>query len=443
MNNLVLIAQKFQELNIQSYLVGGTVRDELLRVPCDDIDICLVGVTNKSQVMEVLSSLNFILSVAQEVGESFPVWIADIKGIGKVDFALARGEKKTGPTRQDFVCTTQGVTIEEDLLRRDLTINSIAKNVLDGTFVDPYNGIQHLKDRIAHPVSNAFKEDSLRVLRAARFCSRYELTPSKELLELCKGLTPTDISNERVGMEVYKTMKQAIKPSIFFYFLKEVNWLGYYFKEVEDLFDIPQSPIYHPETNAGIHSMLCLDQATDVFTRVTMLLHDVGKSVTTTISESGKIQALGHEEAGVPLARQLMQRIFLLDKKFQDQVCLMVELHMIHSLTISEKIIRRTLRRLMDNGLTYNQLVEVCRCDVSGRDPLPHYTPDIGQTRAQELLDQDLMTPIVTGKLLMSLGLTPGKFMGEFIKKALELQDRGTLTKENWKGVMKGAGFPL
>lgn len=110
MNNLVLIAQKFLELDIQSYYVGGYIRDKLLGIESDDIDICLVGVTDKQQVIEVLSSFSCVISVAQEVGESFPVWIVEIDGLGKVDFALARGEKKIGPSHKDFICTVEGIT---------------------------------------------------------------------------------------------------------------------------------------------------------------------------------------------------------------------------------------------------------------------------------------------------------------------------------------------
>lgn len=442
MDNLKKIAQGFEELGIEAYYVGGFVRDKLLGIVSEDIDICLVGAT-KEQVMTVLGQFSFVFSVAQEVGSSFPVWIADIEGIGKVDFALARGEKKIGPTRQDFLCTIQGVSIVDDLLRRDLTINAIAENVLTGQIVDPFGGVQHLLDKIAHPVSEAFAEDSLRVLRAARFCSRFGLTPSQELVDMCRSLKPTDISNERVGMELYKAMKQAVVPSTFFNFLREVGWLGYFFKELEDLIGVPQSAVHHPEGDAYTHTMLCVDQASDYFTRIVMLCHDLGKAVTTTISDSGKIQAIGHELAGVPLALAMMQRIVLLDSRFHDKVCLMVELHMVHTLGISEKVVRRTLRRLMKKGLTYDQLVEVCRCDVSGRAPLAPFTPNIGQERATHLLEQDLMSPVVTGKVLQSFGMKPGKDIGSFIKKALELQDKGVLNQSNWVSIMKGAGFSL
>lgn len=441
MDNLMKIAQEFHANEIGSFFVGGFVRDELLGMTSEDVDICLVGAT-KDDVMRILSQFDFVLSVAQEVGNSFPVWIADIEGIGKVDFALARGEKKTGPSRQDFECTTDGVSIVDDLLRRDLTINAIAKDVLTGQIVDPFNGAQHLRDGIAHPVSEAFAEDTLRVLRAARFIARFNLTPSQELIDMCKGLEPTDISPERVGMELVKAMKQAVKPSAFFLFLKEVDWLKHFFQELQALVGVQQSAIHHPEGDAFTHTMLCVDQATDMFTRIVMVCHDLGKAVTTVVKDS-KVTAHGHEVAGVPLALAMMQRVVLLDTAFQKRVALMVELHMIHTLTISEKVIRRTLRQLMKVGLTFDQLTEVCRCDVSGRAPLPAFTPNIGQQRAAELLEQGLMTPVVTGKLLVSMGVKPGQFMGNFINKALELQDRGTLNESNWVQVMKGSGFCL
>jgi tRNA nucleotidyltransferase (CCA-adding enzyme) len=237
-------------------------------------------------------------------------------------------------------------------------------------------------------------------------------------------------------------MKQAVTPSIFFDFLRQVNWLGYFFKELEDLIGVQQSAVHHPEGDAYTHTMLCVNQANDYFTRIVMLCHDLGKAVTTTISDSGKISAIGHEAAGVPLALAMMQRIHLLDYKFQNKVCTLVQLHMIHTQQISEKVIRRTLRILTEAGLTYSHLVEVCRCDVSGRT-LPPFTPNIGQERATELLEQGLMTPVVTGKLLLSLGLKPSKELGTIINKALELQDKGTLNSSNWFQVLKGCGFNL
>lgn len=435
------IAKKFQKQQVQSFFVGGCVRDAVLGIDSDDIDICLVGVHDKNVVMQVLNQ--FATHVAEEVGNQFPVWIAEIEGIGKVDFALARTEKKTGESRKEFACQTQDVSIEGDLLRRDLTINAIAQNVLTGELVDPFGGVEHLQQGIAHPVSEAFAEDTLRVLRAARFMARFDLQPSKELVALCQKLKPTDISNERVGMELMKAMKQAKTPSTFFRFLKDVNWLQYHFQELQDLVGVPQDPIHHPEGDAFEHTMQTLDQATDWFTRVVMVCHDLGKATTTALNKKGRWSAIGHEEASVPLTENMLKRIHFADHKTIQKMATLVALHMVHTQTISEKVVRRTLRTLMDAGLKFEQLVEVCRCDVSGRGSKPKFTPEIGQERAKELLVQDLMTPVVTGKVLLSVGMKSGKEMGAAVKKALELQDRGTLNSENWFSVMKNSGLLL
>lgn len=442
MKNIRQIALKFKELNIDCFLVGGCVRDEFLNIPTNDIDICLVGVTSstKNVVMNVLNSFNFVKSVAEEVGKEFPVWIADIEDIGKVDFALARGEKSTGNSHRDFSISIDGVSIEQDLLRRDITINSMAANVLTGMLVDPFNGLEHLLKGIAHPTSEAFSEDPLRVIRAARFIARFNLTPSKELIKICRELTPSSISKERIGTEFTKAMKKAVKPSLFFHFLNEVGWLELLFKEVHDLIGVKQSPVHHPEGDAFTHTMMCVDEANDFFTRVVMLCHDLGK-INTTVINGSKITAHGHEKASVPLTLDMLSRIKFENKKFRDKVATLVESHMIHTQQISEKVIRKTLRKLLSVGLNFSDLVEVCRCDVSGRLPLKGFTPDIGQERAQELIDNNLMEPVVTGAKLLEIGMSPGKSVGVAVKKALELQDRGTLNKDNWFKVLKGTGL--
>lgn len=440
-HHITEISLKFQNHGISSFFVGGFVRDSILGIESDDIDICLVGVDDKKIVMDVLNSFDFVDSVAQEVGEKFPVWIADING-NKIDFALARGEKKIGVSRKDFQCFTKNVSIEDDLLRRDLTINAIAKEILTGKLVDPFGGVSDLKNKIANPVSEAFREDSLRVLRTARFCSRFQLEPSDKMLEICRSLKPTDISSERVGMELIKMLKQSKKPSLFFRFLLEVDWLKHFFIEVENLVGIPQSKIHHPEGDAFEHTMHCMDATNDPFIRMVMLCHDLGKSEKTQISENGKITSIGHEIASVPLAINLMKRIKFMDHKTQKQICVLVELHMIHSLNkISEKVARRTLRKLINSKLDVSQLVEVCRCDVAGRPPLPATTPNISQDRMNQLLESGLMVPVVTGKKLIDMGFKPSAVFKKIIDKGLELQDRGSLNQDNWKHVLKGTGL--
>jgi tRNA nucleotidyltransferase (CCA-adding enzyme) len=429
------LASALAEYGIESYYVGGCVRDEIMKIKTDDIDICLVGVTNPELTENLIATYGG--PVTPLVGQKFPVWIADIDGV-KVDIAMARTETLVGGTRKDFSVETQGVSIEQDLRRRDFTMNAIAKEILTGKIIDPYNGRGDIYDGRLHPTSDAFKEDTLRVYRAARFLARFPFLDASPLLRSeCMSLKPNDISPERVGLEFHKVMEQAAKPSRFFMFLKSIGWLKYHFKELNNLIGIDQSPTHHPEGGAFIHTMLTLDEAKDWFTRVCMVCHDLGKAVCTTIDPiDGKIKSIGHEKEGVLLTRHMLERIHFIDRKTIRQVETMVELHMIRP-DCSEKVIRNTLRRLMEKHLTYEQLVEVCRCDMSGRPPKPKMTPDIGQLRAKELLEQDAMTPIVTGEKLLAIGYTSGKLMGHLIKKALEWQDRGTLTHENWQKMIE------
>lgn len=461
MTNLLKIAEELKySLNIDTYFVGGCVRDELLGLPVEDIDVCFANVKNSLMIYPLLG--RYCKNLTKQVGAAFPVWIGEVDG-KKVDFALARKEKLVGGTRKDFTVETNNVSIQSDLLRRDFTINAIAKNVITGEIIDPYGGVKDLRNNVLDPVSEAFKEDSLRVIRGARFAARFNLTPSEKFYTYAKELGHTDISNERVGMELMKAFKQCPKPSIFFEVLRKAGWLGYHFIELNDLIGVPQSPLHHPEGDAYVHTLHTIDACNegDWFTRAVMLCHDLGKYTCTTINGIDwipgvniedmkrdfpfmdfKIQSIGHEEASQPFALKMLKRIHFTDHDTIRRIGVLVKLHMTR-INISEKVVRRNLRILLENGLHYEQLVEVCRCDVSGRPPLVGYTPDIGQQRAKELIEADHMTPIVTGELLRQHGIIPGPIMGKMVKKALELQDRGTLRKDNWSKVLKQAGFEI
>jgi tRNA nucleotidyltransferase (CCA-adding enzyme) len=482
MEKLKLIAGWLEMRGIDLYYVGGCVRDEIMELPVEDIDICIVGgrtadtvqfylelfLISKQSPFDPPPNTGLIESITSVYGD-FPIWIVEIDGI-KYEFAMARKERKTGQSHQDFITEVRDVTIEEDLLRRDLTINAIAKNVLTGKLVDPYGGIDDIKDKIASPISEAFKEDPLRVIRVARFIARFDLTPTPTLIEMCKELGAHGISNERVGMELMKTLKQAKSPSKFFYFLKEVGWLDYHFREVYDLIGVPQSPKHHPEGDVFTHTMYCIDAVPqgDWFMRVIMLCHDLGKATHTTVDNvpwddkhlhqavkdtvysrlsEFKIASAGHESAGVPLTRSLLQRISFCDHNTIRKIACLVELHMTRSIITAnnyDKIVRRTLRRLMHYDLTYDKLIRVTYFDLSGRPPrvAPTFDDlclDMFLDTADVLVEDGHMIPIVDGEKLLNLGFKEGPIMGKIIKHALELQDRGTLNKDNWLKVLKGS----
>lgn len=444
-NNIINIAKSFNILGIKTYFVGGIVRDNLLNINTHDIDICLVNVVDKKQVIKTLSSFSFVSSITEEVGGNFPVWIADIEGIGKVDFALARGEKKNGPNRQDFICDINNITIEQDLLRRDLTINAIAKNVLTGEIIDPYGGVQDLENRIAREVSPAFAEDPLRVLRAARFISRFNLKPTGSLIDICENLSCENIPAERFGMELFKAMKQASKPSKFFNFLLHVGWLEDIFPELRYLINVPQDKKHHPEGDAYLHTMHCIDAADDYFTRLVMLCHDLGKATTTTISDNGKVQAIGHEQASVPLADSMLSRVMLESapgfggRKEIDKILVLVRLHMLHTCkSIKDKKLAHKVNILHESNLTFKDLVKVMKADESGRPPLvPDFTfINNMDSRVDGMIANDRFVPIVNATMLMERGIEPSPKLGQLIKEAFKLQLSGGLTKNNWFKVL-------
>lgn len=475
MEKLKIIAEFFLKHSINLFYVGGAVRDEIMNLPVEDIDICVVGGYNAEQVhsfLETMRMAEYIDNITSVHGP-FPIWIVEIDG-EKMEFAMARTERKVGQSHQDFFTEVKDVTIEQDLKRRDLTINSIAKNVLTGEIIDPFNGMQHIISRTARPVSEAFKEDALRVYRAARFIARFELKPTLALEVYSGSLRGYYISNERVGIELMKMFKTAEKPSLFFKFLKDIGWLQYHFKELHDCIGVPQSPIHHPEGCAYTHTMHCLDNVPvgDWFMRATMLCHDLGKATETVLKNEHhelnwadiknsmtladridisafKITSAGHEEASVPLTRTMLQRIKFTDHKTIRKIACLVKLHMIRRMIEHgnyDKIVRRTLRELMQHGIDYENLVRVTMYDLNGRPPKPLFSyeglyKDLHVDYAKQLIENGEMTPIVNGLTLAGIGMVEGKEMGEVINKALELQDRGTLKKDNWYNTLKGT-FP-
>lgn len=436
LNTTILnILADFKANNIKTYIVGGAVRDFIRGENSQDLDFCLVGVTNNDLVTEILTKHSD--SCAPAVGVVFPCWICDINK-DKFDFAVARKEKPSGTKRTDFTLDINNISIEDDLFRRDITINAIAFDIENNCFIDPFNGVADLKNKICRNVSEFFKDDALRVLRAARFIAQFELTPTVELINICKELTPIEIvSNDRVGKELIKLFEFDCKPSKFFNFLREIGWLQYHFIELFNLIGIEQDAKHHPEGDAYNHTLLCMDFAnniepSNVLLKLAMLCHDFGKATTTT-NKNGKIQAIGHDKE-VHLTFNMLERLVIKNKVYHKKVALLVELHMIHVNNISDEKIRKTMRQLASVDLLYNDLHNVCVCDKNGRGSDTIVNVDI------RLKDATFdITPIVTGATLLKLGLKPSKDIGILVNHALTLQDRGTLTKDNWLTVLKSA----
>ncbi len=288
---------------MEKYLVGGTVRDKLLGLPVKDNDWLVIGETPDSMIQRGF----------RPVGKDFPVFLHPQT---HEEYALARMERKTAPGYKGFtVNATPAVSLKQDLMRRDLTINAIAMTP-QGQLIDPYNGQQDIERRIFRHVSPAFAEDPVRILRVARFAARYQylgFTLAEETRDLMRAMVDANevdyLVPERVWTELVKALQEK-SPSAFFHTLKDCNALEKIFPEIHNLFGVPQPPQYHPEIDTGIHTLLCLEQATLLSekpeVRFAALVHDLGKASS---PKEHWPHHHGHERAGLPILEQLCLRL--------------------------------------------------------------------------------------------------------------------------------------
>lgn len=286
---------------MQIYQVGGAVRDELLGLPVQDRDYVVVGATPEEMVRQGF----------QPVGKDFPVFLHPQT---HDEYALARTERKTARGYKGFqVYAEPAVTLEQDLARRDLTINAIAKNG-EGRIIDPYGGVGDLKAGILRHVGPAFVEDPVRILRVARFAARFEkFTIAPETLALMREMVSSGevdaLVPERVWQELAKGLMES-KPSRMFYALRASNALERILPEVERLFGVPQPERHHPEIDTGVHVMMVVDCAASrhfpLPVRFAALTHDLGKG--TTPREEWP-RHIAHEERGFELIKPLCQRL--------------------------------------------------------------------------------------------------------------------------------------
>jgi tRNA nucleotidyltransferase (CCA-adding enzyme) len=288
---------------MQVYLVGGAVRDALLGLPVKERDWVVVGGRR-----EELLRLHY-----REVGRDFPVFLHPET---HEEYALARLERKIAPGYRGFTVEFgPDVTLEEDLARRDLTINAIAQ-AADGTLIDPHGGQRDLRARILRHVTHAFSEDPVRILRVARFAARFAalgFTVAPETLALMQGMVERHEADalvaERVWQETERTLREP-KASTFFEVLRACGALKVIYPEIDALFGVPQPAEWHPEIDTGVHTLMVLDQAaalsTDPRVRFAALVHDLGKGTTPRSAWPGH---RGHEERSVALIETLSARL--------------------------------------------------------------------------------------------------------------------------------------
>ncbi|MGB0444965.1 MAG: multifunctional CCA addition/repair protein [Porticoccaceae bacterium] len=296
---------------MQIYLVGGAVRDSLINYPTSEKDWVVVGATP-----EQMTDLGY-----KPVGQDFPVFIHPKTG---EEYALARTERKSGHGYKGFeFYTSTEVSLEEDLIRRDLTINAMAQDDA-GQIIDPFGGQQDLEEKLLRHVSEAFTEDPLRVLRVARFAARYAhlgFTVAPETMDLMKTIVANGEMEFLVAERVWKETSRALteqSPQVFIQVLKECNALQVLLPEVDALFGVPQRADFHPEIDTGIHTLMALEASTKLSDceaiRFAVLVHDVGKAIT---PENVLPSHSGHEKRGLPLVKTLCDRLAVPNKHRQ------------------------------------------------------------------------------------------------------------------------------
>ena len=349
---------------MEVYLVGGAVRDRLLGRPVHERDWVVVGARP-----EELERDGFV-----PVGREFPVFLHPQT---KEEYALARVERKVGPGYRGF--TTQfapDVTLEDDLRRRDLTINAMAETPT-GEIVDPYGGRRDLETRLLRHVSDAFVEDPVRILRVARFAARYAglgFRVAEETRVLMEGMTASGEVDALVPERVWKETERALgepRPDVFFETLRSCGALVKIFPELDALYGIPQPPKWHPEVDTGVHVMLVVRYAARIgapgSVRFAALMHDLGKALS---PRERWPSHRGHEEAGVPLIIDLCDRLKV-PNEFRELAVLTARHHAtVHR---AAELTPATLLKLLETtdafrrSERFGELLVACECDARGR----------------------------------------------------------------------------
>jgi len=351
-------------LPMQVYLVGGAVRDEQLGLPVSERDWCVVGATPDDLIDQGF----------KQVGKDFPVFLHPETG---EEYALARTERKTAAGYHGFEFdTSPNVTIEDDLGRRDLTINALARDA-DGNLIDPFNGAQDIERRLLRHVSDSFAEDPVRILRVAKFAARFarlgfRIAPATR--DLMREMVAAGEADALVPDRVWKETEAALSgpdPRIYFEALRASGALRVVLPEVDTLFGVPQPAKWHPEIDAGLHSLMVLEEAAklcaNIQVRFAALVHDLGKATTRPDDLPGHP---GHEKRSLSLIRSLAERLPV-PRSCRDLALIVAEFHShchrvaeLRDVTVVDVLEKLDAFRRPDR---FEQFLLACEADARGR----------------------------------------------------------------------------
>jgi tRNA nucleotidyltransferase (CCA-adding enzyme) len=411
------------------------VRDRLLGLDCKDIDLEVFGL-GAAALKPLLARFGSV----NTVGESFTVYkVADL------DVSQPRRESKVGRGHKAFAVTGDpALSIEEAARRRDFTINAISWDPLTGEYLDPFDGRADLARGVLKAVDpRTFADDSLRVLRAIQFAARFEFAIDAGTKALCRRIDVDDLPAERIWGEIEKLLLKARRPSIGFALALELGVIAKLFPELLALVDCPQEPEWHPEGDVWVHTLLVIDEARkrldglDYPEQVTVMLgavcHDLGKPPTTAFID-GRIRSLEHEEEGVKPAAALLDRLnvhTMLGYDVRRQVLGIVANHLKPGMFFKSdpKAGDGAFRRLAQK-VDLELLARVAKADCEGRGGgFDCSAMDWFVERARALgVEHEAPKPLVLGRHLLQIGMTPGPAIGQVLKEVYERQLDGTVT---------------
>ncbi len=458
----VELASALQEIGGRALLVGGCIRDMLAHKIPKDFDIEVYKL-QPEQIEEVARRFGKV----SEVGKAFGILKISLGEGVDIDLSLPRADSKTGAGHKGFdVSIDPDMSVTEAAKRRDFTINSMVGDPLTGEIFDPFGGAQDLKDRILRVTdAERFRDDPLRVMRALQFVGRLGLSIDPESRQIISSMVPElkDLPKERLYEEWKKLLLKSGKPSLGLTAGMALGVFNEIHPEFPPLAATPQEPEWHPEGDAWVHTLMCVDEAAKIIRReqldeetaltvmLSTLCHDLGKP-TTTKQEEKKITSYGHEAAGEEPAKKFLATLGA-PAVVRDKVARLVAMHLMPIQFYGDETLRHqdvsdgSIRRLAANlsPATINELVLVSEADVIGRGPFED--PEVKDqlllnlhefpagkwllTRARAIeVENSKPVSLLRGRDLMLLGFKPGEHVGKIVKLADALRDEKAMTRE-------------
>ncbi len=425
------IAQLVSQHGGTAYYVGGFVRDKIRQKDNKDIDIEIHGLAPK-QLEIILDSLGNRISV----GESFGIY--NLKGY-TLDIAMPRKEENRGRGHKDFdICVDPFIGTYKAAIRRDFTINALLENILTGEIIDHFGGLDDINNGIIRHVNDSsFKEDPLRVLRAAQFASRFEYKVADETIELCSHMDLSFLPKERIMGELEKVLLKSDKPSTFFYTLHQMKQLSVWFPELERTIGVEQNPKYHAEGDVWTHTMMVTDAAVRYREKannplgfmLASITHDFGKQLCTERT-NGVLHSYNHETIGLPLVESFMERITT-EKGLTKYVMNLSEFHMRPNLLAGSNASIKSTNRLFDLSVDPTALIYLAISDGLGKSPCADISLYEGYLIERLNVYREYMSrPFVMGRDLIAAGLTPSERFSDYLAYAHKLRLAGVAKED-------------